>query len=217
MILSNDFFARDPLEVARSLIGKVLCHKYEGVWLKSMIIETEAYYADEPGSHSSKGPTESKKALFMPHGTIYMYYSRGSGSIGISTLGDGNAILIKSGIPWLGDDPNRDSLEKMHHLNPINGKRREDELLCSGQTLICRSLGIKVKDWNKKSMDKNNLYIEDIGYKPEKLIFCKRLGIPENRNHNLLHRIFDEKYYKSITKDPRVRGAVEGIDYNYFN
>lgn len=214
-MLSNKFFAKDSLEVAKSLVGKVLCHKYNGLWLKAMIIETEAYYANEFGSHSSKGPTESKRALFMPPGTLYVYYSRGSDSISFSTLGDGNSVLVKSGIPFLEHDKEQTSLEQMHRLNPINGRRRKGLRLCSGQTLICKSLGIQVVDWNKKSMDPEELYVEDVGYNPKKLIACKRLGIPKNRDHHLLHRVFDERYSKCITKDPRIKNAKEGIDYKY--
>jgi DNA-3-methyladenine glycosylase len=215
MILSNNFFARDPLEVAKSLIGKVLCHKFDGLWLKAMIIETEAYYADEPGSHASKGRTESKESMYMPAGTIYMYYSRGKDSIGFSTLGDANSLLIKSGIPWTEGVDGKMMLSKMHELNPINGRKREDHLLCSGQTLICKSLGLKVKDWNKKNMDSDNLYVEDVGYTPKSLIACRRLGMSKKRHYKLMHRVFDENYSKSITKDPRTRNSKEGVDYKY--
>jgi len=214
-MLSNDFFNEEPIDIARKLIGKIICHKVDGIWLKAMIIETEAYYANEPGSHSSKGRTNSKEALYMPAGTIYMYYSRGSDSFSFNALGDGNAVLIKSGIPWIDGDEGSNMLSKMHELNPINGRKREKHRLCSGQTLICKSLRLKVKDWNKKNMDRSNLFVEDIGYFPKTLIACRRLGIPKNRNYHLLHRIFDERYAKSITKDPRVRNASEGGDYEY--
>jgi DNA-3-methyladenine glycosylase len=214
-MLNKDIFNHEPIEVAKKLIGKILCHKVDGIWLKAMIIETEAYYANEPGSHASKGRTKSKEAFYMPAGTIYMYYSRGSDSIGFSTLGDGNSVLIKSGIPFLEGEIGSEMLSKMHELNPINGRKREDNLLCSGQTLICKSLGLKVKDWNKKNLDENNLKIMDIGYSPKPLVACRRLGIPENRNYKLLHRVFDAKYSKSITEDPRTLNAVEGLDYEY--
>lgn len=214
-MLSNNFFEAEPFEVAKKLIGKVLCHKVDGIWLKAMIIETEAYYANEPGSHSSKGRTNSKEAMYMSPGTIYMYYSRGSDSIGFSTLGDGNSLLIKSGIPFVEMSNGNKMLSKMHELNPKNGRLRKDHLLCSGQTLLCKSLGIKVKDWNKKCMDQLNLYVEDIGYQPESLVACQRLGIPKNRNYKLLHRIFDAKYSDSITKEPRTKNSVEGVDYEY--
>ncbi|MBD3329235.1 DNA-3-methyladenine glycosylase [Candidatus Dojkabacteria bacterium] len=215
MMLPNSFFARDPLEVAKSLIGKVLCHKYDDIWLKAMIIEAEAYYADEPGSHASKGRTKSKEALYMQPGTIYMYYSRGSDSIGFSTFGAGSSILIKSGIPFIEGTEGNKMIRKMHELNPINGRMREDHLLCSGQTLISKSLGLKVKNWNKKKTDAQRLYVDDIGYTPKSLIACRRLGMSKRRHYQLMHRIFDPKYAKSITKDPTSKNSKEGVDFKY--
>lgn len=202
-MLSTNFFNAEPIDVAKKLIGKVLCHKVDGIWLKAMIIETEAYYANEPGSHSSKGRTKSKEALYLPAGTIYMHYSRGNDSFGFSTLGDGNGILLKSGIPYYEEAERSEMLQKMHKLNPINGRKREDHLLCSGQTLLCRSLGLKVKDWNTKTLDGKKLDLVDVGYIPQTLVACRRLGIPKNRNYKLLHRIFDAKYERSITESPR--------------
>ncbi|MBD3280103.1 DNA-3-methyladenine glycosylase [Candidatus Dojkabacteria bacterium] len=215
MKLSNDFFARVSLEVAKSLIGKVLCHKIDGTWLKAMIIETEAYYGDEPGSHASRGRTKSKEALYMEPGTIYMYYSRGNDSIGFSTLGDGSSVLVKSGIPFVEGSKGSEMLSKMHEINPINGRMREDHLLCSGQSIICKSLGLKVKDWNKKNIEGNDLYLEDVGYTPKSLVACGRLGMSKKRHYQLLHRVFDTKYQESITKDPRTKNSKEGVDYEY--
>jgi DNA-3-methyladenine glycosylase len=143
-----------------------------------------------------------------------MYYSRGNDSIGFSTLGKGNSILIKSAIPYLDDAPDDSMLETMHTLNPINGRKRENHRLCSGQTLLCKSLGLKVKEWNKASMN-DHLYLKDVGYTPELLITCKRLGMSERRYHQLLQRVFDDRYSTSITKDPRVKSAVEGVDFVY--
>ena len=90
-IIADSFFAQDTCEVARQLLGKVIRRKYQHKWLAAQIIETEAYYNDEKGSHASQGYTEKRKALFMPPGTIYMYYARGSDSFNISCSGKGNA------------------------------------------------------------------------------------------------------------------------------
>jgi len=67
--------------LARALIGKVLRHRVDHpdggrIWLAAKIIETEAYYLTEKGSHSSLGWTEARRAMFMEPGTIYMYYAR---------------------------------------------------------------------------------------------------------------------------------------------
>ena len=121
------FFDRDVQEVAKDLLGKVLEHLVDGVWLSVRIIETEAYYGQgqgDRGSHASLGFTDKRKALFMDPGTIYMYYSRGGDSLNFTCSGNsGNAVLIKSGYPLLagGSDQSQAEamLHKMRELNPL--------------------------------------------------------------------------------------------------
>ncbi|MFZ5425130.1 MAG: DNA-3-methyladenine glycosylase [Patescibacteria group bacterium] len=201
--IQNNFFSRKTETVAKELIGKVIFSKYKNIWLKAQIIETEAYMKTEKGSHASLGFTEKKKALFMPPGTIYMYYARGKDSFNISTDSPGDAVLIKSGVPYLGDkEKDKKMLQIMKKLNPINSKERETMKLCSGQTLIAKSLNIKLADWNQKNFDENKLFIADIGYKPKKTIQTQRLGIPKGRDEHLPLRYIDEMYVKYCTKKP---------------
>lgn len=212
-MLDNKFFARDTRQVAQELLGKVLFRKYGNVWLKVQIIETEAYMMTEKASHSSLGFTDKKKAIFMPPGTIYMYYSRGKDSLNISTGSDGDAVLIKSGIPYLDGDKDDEMLQIMKNLNPINGRQRQTEKLCSGQTLLAKSLDIKVVDWDQKQFDPEEFFVADIGYSPEKIIITTRLGIPAGRDEHLLYRFIDYGYRHNCTKNPINRNNQEGVDY----
>src|SRR3990167_6381914 len=98
--LPASFFDRDARLLARELLGKVIRHRHGEQWLSARIIETEAYYLDDKGSHASLGFTHKRRALFMPAGTIYMYYARGGDSLNISCQGKGNAVLIKSAFPF---------------------------------------------------------------------------------------------------------------------
>ena len=75
--LTDDFFDRDAQCLARELLGKVIRHRVNGLWLSARIIETEAYYCADKGSHASLGYTEKRKALFLDGGHIYMYYGPG--------------------------------------------------------------------------------------------------------------------------------------------
>jgi DNA-3-methyladenine glycosylase len=76
------FFDKPPLLLAQALLGKVLRHRVDGdIWLSVRIIETEAYEKTEKGSHASLGFTQKRAALFMPPGTIYMYYARGDAAV----------------------------------------------------------------------------------------------------------------------------------------
>lgn len=198
MILGNDFFQKDVVMLAKSLIGKILCRKVNNLILKARIIETEAYSKSEPASHSSLGYSLSRAAMFMEAGTIYMYHSRAGASFNISALGEGDAVLVKSGICFLDND--KDILSFIQQINKKNGQLRDIHYLASGQTLLCKSLMIDRALWDKKQFN-NELYIEDNGYIPEKVVISSRLGIPKDRDKLLLpYRYIDKAFIKYATK-----------------
>lgn len=205
-ILSNSFFNQDACELAKQLLGKVIRRKYKQAWLSAQIIETEAYYRDEKGSHASLGFTEKRKALFMPAGTIYMYYARGSDSLNVSCLGKGNAVLIKSVFPVTDALTHSESMQIMQQLNPLpSGQIRPIEKLCNGQTLLCRSLSIKVADWDQQQFDPNSFYFDDTGSMPERIIQTTRLGIPQGRDETLPYRFIDFNFAPYCTRNPLTR------------
>ena len=207
MNVSPTFFNVEPLDLAQALIGKVLRHRihhpdYGDVWLSARIIETEAYYRSEKGSHSSLGFTEKRKAMFMAPGTIYMYYARGGDSLNFSALGDGNGVLIKSGRVHVDRKSPRKNVAVMQSMNPIGNRIRPEERLCSGQTLLCRSLGLKVPDWNQQTLKRGRLSLDDVGVTPSRLIQCRRLGIPIGRDEHLPYRFVDFDAAHLATKNP---------------
>jgi DNA-3-methyladenine glycosylase len=215
-MLETHFFDHNATTVAKALLGKVIRRRYQNCWLACRIIETEAYYQKEKGSHSSLGVTEKRKAMFMPPGTIYMYYARGGDSLNVSVRGKGNAVLIKSAFVWFDDRSPESSLKLMQHLNPVKGSNaiRPKEKLFSGQTLLCRSLNLEVHEWDQKPFDLNNFYIEDVGNRVTKIIQTTRLGIPSGRDEHLMYRFIDYDFAKYCTSNPlSKRSWVEGKDY----
>ncbi len=213
MILDAAFFDRDALLVARELVGKVLRRRHRGRWLSAAVVEAEAYYLEEKGSHASLGRTPSREALFMPAGTIYMYYSRGGDSLNVSCRGEGNAVLVKSGVVHLDARSPEASLRAMQRLNPCKERLRDPERLCSGQTLLCRSLALTVDDWNRRPFDPESFFLEDVGRRPQ-LIQARRLGIPTGRDEHLPYRFVDLERARHATENPlRKRGWREGVDY----
>jgi DNA-3-methyladenine glycosylase len=215
-MLQRRFFNRDACTVARDLLGKIIRRRYQNCWLACRIIETEAYYQHEKGSHSSLGFTTKRKAMFMPPGTIYMYYARGGDSLNISVRGKGNAVLIKSAVVWIDTKSPEATLKLMQRLNPVKGSQqiRPKEKLCSGQTLLCRSLNLKVNEWDQKPFDAQQFYIEDVGNKVTKIIQTPRLGIPTGRDEHLLYRFIDYDYADYCTSNPLTKRAwTEGQDY----
>lgn len=216
--LPDSFFNRDAQVLARALLGKVIRHRVgsgqDSLWLSARIIETEAYYCAEKGSHASLGYTEKRKALFLEGGHIYMYYARGGDSLNFSAEGPGNAVLIKSAYPWVDELSDGNSLAHMLLNNPdAKGALRPPERLCAGQTLLCRALGLKVPTWDAKRFDLEHLFVDDVGAEPKQIIQTTRLGIPEGRDGHLMYRFVDAAYARYCTRNPLRRGQVEGQDY----
>jgi DNA-3-methyladenine glycosylase len=213
-VLSVRFFNRDPQAVAKDLLGKILRRRIGRRWLSVQIVEVEAYYLREKGSHASLGRTQSREALFMPAGTIYMYYARGWASLNVSCRGSGNAVLLKAGRPFTDDLSPPESLEQMHSLNPGPQGQRALERLCAGQTLLCRALDLRVAEWNRRTFDPAWLFIDDLGYRPRRLLQARRLGIPKGRDEHLLYRFLDFDFVGSATSNPLTqRGLKAGVDF----
>jgi DNA-3-methyladenine glycosylase len=212
--LPDAFFDRDAQILARDLLGKVIRHRVGDLWLSARIIETEAYYCAEKGSHASLGYTEKRKALFLDGGHIYMYYARGGDSLNFSAQGPGNAVLIKSAYPWVDELSGPSSLAQMLLNNPdAQGRPRPSQKLCAGQTLLCKALGLKVPVWDAKRFDHEVLLVEDVGQTPAHVIQATRLGIPHGRDDHLMYRFVDAAYAAYCTRNPLRRGQVEGRDY----
>jgi len=194
----------------------VIRRRYRGKWLAAQIIETEAYYLREKGSHASLGYTDKRRALFMPAGTIYMYFARGGDSLNVSCRGKGNAVLIKSARPYVDARSPQENIRTMRRLNPVKGSRRWRPVLrlCAGQTLLCRSLALRVPEWDQRNFDPQQFYIEDVGSKPARVIKARRLGIPSGRDEHLLYRFIDHEQAASATRNPLTsRSWREGVDY----
>ena len=227
-LITPEFFHQAPQALAIALLGKILRRKVrwqgKNFWLSARIIETEAYYRDEKASHSSLGYTAKRKAMFMAPGTIYMHYARGGDSLNFSALGEGNAVLVKAAFPHFDSISGRRQLEVMRALNPRNSisgttrlakkTPRAIDRLCNGQTLLCKSLDLKVVDWDQQTLDKRRFYLAESGCQITRYIQCPRLGIPVGRDENLWYRFIDFDAAHHATSNPLTkRKWREGVNY----
>ena len=78
-ILSQEFYHRDTIDVAKDLLGKIIVRVVRGKILSGMIVETEAYRSkDDPGSHAYRGMTERNRVMFGEVGRSYVYFTYGN-------------------------------------------------------------------------------------------------------------------------------------------
>lgn len=123
------FYTRPVLELARSLIGCTLL--IDGVG--GVIVETEAYHAGDPASHSFAGPSPRNRAMWGPPGRAYVYRIYGMHWC-LNVVGGvepGAAVLLRA-------------LEPVQGLAPMRARRGgvADRLLCAGPGRLAQALAI---------------------------------------------------------------------------
>ena len=121
-LLSGDIVA-----AARALIGATLL--VDGVG--GLIVETEAYHADEPASHSFRGPTPRNGAMYLGPGHTYVYRSYGIHWCLNFTGVPGTAVLIRALAPETG----RATMQARRGLS-------DPRAFASGPGKLCAALGI---------------------------------------------------------------------------
>ena len=178
-LLPQKFFERATTTVARELIGKHLLRKVDGVWLRSRIVETEAYLGKgDPGSHSAKGPTPRSAVMFGPPGVIYVYFIYGNYfMLNFVTERDGKAgaVLIRAVEP----------LEGIEKMKQLRGKKHALRNLTSGPAKLAMALGITA-DLNKKELGSPHLAVEDApSVSRNKIVKTTRIGITEGADLEL--------------------------------
>ncbi len=179
-VLSPQFYLRDPITVARELLGKGLYFKSGKTVFLCEINEVEAYlHEDDPASHSFRGVTKRNWPMFEAGGTCYVYLCYGiNHCVNISTEGKGrgSAILLRSAIPLQGT-------EKMRKNRGYDGPEKK---LLNGPGKLTKGLGIDLSQNGLNYWDKN-LKILDLkqNYPDSKIIITPRIGISKGKDLKL--------------------------------
>ncbi len=155
-MLKPEFFARDTLDVARDLLGKLLVREAGGERRSGRLVEVEAYCGPEDrAAHSSRGLTPRTRVMHGPPGHAYVYLVYGLHhclNFVTRPAGEPQAVLVRA-------------------LEPGPGTGR-----CSGPGLVCRALGVDLA-LNGAALRPPALYVLDDGHRPPAVRQAPRIGV----------------------------------------
>lgn len=182
-LLRRAFFNRDPREVARELLGKLIVRREGRKQLAGRVVEVEAYLgAGDLAAHAAAGHTARNSVLWGPPGYAYVYFIYGVHyCLNISCLPDGDAgcVLIRalepvSGIANMAKARGLDGLD----LNSTRDLRK----LASGPGKLCDALGITRPRDNGKDMlsSASDLQVISDSFRTKEVAITQRIGITKS-------------------------------------
>lgn len=172
VILSESFYKRPVLTVARDLLGARLVRTIQGLHVSGYIIETEAYDGEiDLACHAKAGRTPRTEVMYGPPGRAYIYFTYGMHWLLNCVAEDEGypaAVLIRA-------------IQPVEGTSYIASRRvgRPEAEWCSGPAKICQALDITgalngISLCNQES----GLWIESGRIVPEEAVsMTARIGI----------------------------------------
>lgn len=191
--LPASFYDRDPRDVSRDLLGKVLVRREGRKLLTGRIVEVEAYLgAGDAAAHAAAGRTQRNDVLFGPPGRAYIYFIYGNHyCLNVSCLPDGIAggILFRALEPLTG-------IKEMAKQRGLSTEIRDLRKLTSGPGRMAEAFGITRQRDNGKDLAsaKSDLWIGDDGFSPKRILLTKRIGITKAAEMPLRYIIADNPF-----------------------
>ncbi len=164
---------KDPVKIARELLGKIIVTTFDGQITSGKIVETEAYVAIiDRASHSFAGKrTARNEHMYSAAGTAYVYICYGMHqmmNIVTNEKGIPDAVLIRAIEPVKGIDI----------MLKRTGKNKLDKTLTRGPGNVGKALGI-FKHHSGLFLLGEEIYLLDNGEKipDENIGISKRIGV----------------------------------------
>ena len=143
------------VDVARLLLGKVLCTRFDGVLTRGKIVETEAYCGnnDKACHANNQKMTKRNKVMFSAGGCAYVYLCYGIHhlfNVVTNEEGQADAVLIRAIEPIEG-------IETMMTRRKLNKKGKR---ISGGPAMLTQALGINTFH-NGTVLNGESIWIED--------------------------------------------------------
>ncbi len=178
-LLPREFYDRDPVRVARALLGCLLLRRARAGLAGGRIVETEAYLADgDPACHASRGRTRKNASMFGRPGTAYVYaiHSRWCFNVVTEPEGRASAVLVRAIEPLAG-------LPLMQARRAARQAGRDDAALpardlARGPARLCEALAIdrRLDGWDLTRGTRLWISADD-GPRPAAIATSARIGV----------------------------------------
>jgi DNA-3-methyladenine glycosylase len=204
LTLTRDFYARNPADVARELLGKILVRDSEQGLVSGRIVETEAYLSSRDAAcHAHRGPNRKNATMFGPAGHAYVYMIHARWCLNTVTEGEGlgSAVLIRAIEPLEG-------IELMQDRRGVTILRD----LARGPARLCQALGVtKTHDGWDLTLG-HELWIADdltTNGRPLRVARSRRIGINSAQRRLLRYFLAGSPYVsgKRATSPARKRAT----------
>jgi DNA-3-methyladenine glycosylase len=175
-----DFFSRDTLDVARTLVGgRLVRERADGLRLVGRIVETEAYTQDDPAFHgwnlydaeTDTVREEGRGAdLFAAPGLGYVYLCYGVHwllNVVTEPEGTGGAVLIRAVEP----------LEGLDRMRARRGADRRDVELTNGPGKLTEAFDVDDAFHQADLTDPPLYFVQESLAEDERLATSSRIGI----------------------------------------
>lgn len=180
-ILPRSFYLQPTPDAARGLLGHVLVHETAEGTAGGVIVETEAYLAeDDPGCHAALGRTPRNEPIWGPPGHAYVYRIHQCVCLNAITAAEGvpEAVLIRALEPTVG----------IELMKQRRGRERLQDL-CSGPGKLSQALGISLAQ-NRADVTRRPLYVMSEQVRSGEVVTTRRVGLREDKGAEL-----DLRYY----------------------
>ena len=197
--LPNSFYDRDPVQVARELLGMSLLRKNRGKWIGGQIVETEAYLSTgDPASHSARGKTAGNASMFGPLGTLYVYPIHAKYCLNAVTQspGIGSAVLIRA-------------IEPVWGLITMQQRRGTKDLsrLTRGPAMLCQALNVDRSLDDSDLLHSTSVGIFQSGQTIGGICQTPRIGVTKAQKRKLRFFIDGNWFVSGRRRDHRTQPA----------
>ncbi|MBO3839876.1 MAG: DNA-3-methyladenine glycosylase [Thermoproteota archaeon] len=185
-ILAQDFYAKDPALVAKSLLGKVLCRVLREVTLAGVIVETEAYYGKiDPASRAYRSKGDIAMMLYGDVGRALIYGIHGKWLFNVVAHEpcESGGVLIRA-------------LEPIKGVEMMKRFRKTDDLLklTNGPGRLTEAMRIDKKLHKKPVYLKNSEITIREGREEKNISRSFRIGVTRDLDIPLRFYVKDSKF-----------------------